>query len=34
MQIGLYAWPEGAQSEDLLIRTFGCVLSVIRCSDQ
>lgn len=34
MQIGLYAWPEGAQSEDLLIRTFGLVPFIVGVHDE
>jgi len=34
MQIGLYAWPEGAQSEDLLIRTFGFVPFIVGVHDE
>jgi hypothetical protein len=34
VQIGLYAWPEGAQSEDLLIRTFGLVPFIVGVHDE
>jgi cyanophycinase-like exopeptidase len=34
MQIGLYAWPEGAPSEDLLIRTFGLVPFIVGVHDE
>jgi hypothetical protein len=34
MQLGLYAWPEGAQSEDLLIRTFGLIPFIVGVHDE
>jgi hypothetical protein len=34
MQLGLYAWPEGAQFEDLLIRTFGLVPFIVGVHDE
>ena len=34
MQLGLYAWPEGAQSEELLIRTFGLVPFIVGVHDE
>jgi cyanophycinase-like exopeptidase len=34
MQIGLYAWPEGAPSEDLLIRTFGLAPFIVGVHDE
>jgi cyanophycinase-like exopeptidase len=34
MQIGLYAWPEGANSEDLLTSTFGLVPFIIGVHDE
>ena len=34
MQIGLYAWPEGAQSEDQLISTFGFAPFIVGAHDE